>query len=68
MVCMGVEPSHRFKPEACERCGLVTRDLKQVEIDGKWYYACPRCRGLKAPDERESRRERLKKLYEKELR
>jgi len=62
-----VEHSRRFKPEACQKCGLVTRDLAQAEINGKWYYACPECRGFKQ-DEKEKRREKLQKLYAKELR
>ncbi|MCD6496587.1 MAG: hypothetical protein J7K54_04920 [Candidatus Aenigmarchaeota archaeon] len=62
---MGVEPSRRFKPEACQKCGLITRDLKQAEINGKWYYACPECRGVKR-DEKETRRERLRKMYAKD--
>jgi len=63
---MGVEPSRRFKPEACQKCGLVTRDLKQAEIGGKWYYACPECRGFRIQEGKESRRERLRKLHEKD--
>jgi ssDNA-binding Zn-finger/Zn-ribbon topoisomerase 1 len=65
---MAAEPSRRFRPEACQKCGLVTRELKQAEINGKWYYACPECRGFKKADEKETRRARLEKLYAKELR
>lgn len=63
---MGVEPSRRFRPEACQKCGLMTRELKQAEIDGKWYYACPECRGFKSPDGKESRREHMRKLHAKD--
>lgn len=65
---MGVEHSRRFKPEACQKCGLVTRELAQAEIDGKWYYACSECRGFGKHDEKNTRRTRLEKLYSKELR
>ena len=65
---MGVEHSRRFKPEACQKCGLVTRDLQQAEIGGKWYYACPECRGFGKREEKDTRRARLEKLYEKEMR
>jgi len=63
---MGVEPSRRFRPEACEKCGLITRDLKQAEINGKWYYACPECRGFTSEENKESRREKLRKLHAKD--
>ncbi|MBN1896439.1 MAG: hypothetical protein JW789_01795 [Candidatus Aenigmarchaeota archaeon] len=43
----------------------MTRELKQAEIGGKWYYACPECRGLKF-DEHESRREKLRKIHLKD--
>lgn len=62
---MTVEHSRRFKSEACQKCGLMTRELKQAEIGGKWYYACPECRGLKF-DEHESRREKLRKIHLKD--
>jgi hypothetical protein len=55
------EPSRRFKPEACEKCGLVTRDVKQAQIGSRWIYACAECRGFKADDveKRKAKRERL---------
>ncbi len=62
---MGVEPSRRFRSEACQKCGLITKDIKQAEINGKWYYACPECRGVKF-DERETRREKLRKMHAKD--
>jgi len=63
---MGKEASRRFKPDSCQKCGLVTRDIKQAEINGKWYYACPECRGFKA-NAKETRRAKLEKLYAKEM-
>jgi hypothetical protein len=63
-----VEPSRRFKPDACQKCGLVTRDVKQAEIGGKWYYACSECRGFPPQKEgKEGRRARLQRLYSKEM-
>ncbi|UCD02976.1 MAG: hypothetical protein JSV63_04315 [Candidatus Aenigmatarchaeota archaeon] len=65
---MGIEPSRRFRPEACEKCGVITNELKQAEIGGKWYYACPECRGFRpAETEKESRREKLRKMHSKDL-
>jgi hypothetical protein len=44
----------------CQKCGIETRFLGQ---DERGRYLCPKCRGL-PPRPEESRREKLRRLWE----
>jgi hypothetical protein len=50
----------RGKGRYCQKCGIETRDLGQ---DEHGRYLCPACRGL-PPKKEETRREKLRKLWE----